>query len=87
MTTPLTTREVEVLALVADGNSNRQIAGILDTSEQTIKNHISVILSKLKANDRAHAVAIAVCGGMIPVRSVDEANNQRSCSLRELLNY
>jgi DNA-binding NarL/FixJ family response regulator len=65
----LTLREVQVLTLVADGNSNKQIANILGTSEQTIKNHVSSILRKLNANDRAHAVFIAAREGVIHVDS------------------
>ncbi|MCJ7769593.1 MAG: response regulator transcription factor, partial [Dehalococcoidales bacterium] len=65
----LTVREVQVLTLVADGNSNKQIANILGTSEQTIKNHVSSILRKLNANDRAHAVCIAARDGIIHVDS------------------
>ena len=65
----LTTRESQVLTLIADGNSNKLIAGILGTSEQTVKNHVSTILRKLNANDRAHAVFIAVRDGLISVES------------------
>ncbi|UCG82690.1 MAG: response regulator transcription factor [Dehalococcoidia bacterium] len=65
----LTARESQVLTLIADGNSNKLIAGILGTSEQTVKNHVSTILRKLNANDRAHAVFIAVRDGLISVES------------------
>ncbi|OGN94575.1 MAG: DNA-binding response regulator, partial [Chloroflexi bacterium RBG_13_50_10] len=54
---PLTKRETQILTYVAEGNSNKEIARILTISEQTIKNHVSAILRKLNANDRAHAVA------------------------------
>jgi len=57
---PLSHREVEVLSYVAEGNSNRQIAHALNISEQTIKNHIASILRKLHANDRTHAVVLAL---------------------------
>lgn len=53
---PLTTRETEVLRLVAGGFSNREIADALFTSEGTIKNHVSSILSKLGVRDRVRAV-------------------------------
>jgi DNA-binding NarL/FixJ family response regulator len=56
----LTNREIQILNYVADGNTNKQIAYILGISEQTIKNHVKAILYKLNANDRAHAVAIAM---------------------------
>jgi len=57
---PLTTREIQILSYIANGNTNKQVAHVLGISEQTIKNHISAILRKLNANDRAHAVALAV---------------------------
>ena len=57
---PLTHRETQILNYIADGNTNKQIAYILEISSQTIKNHISAILRKLNANDRAHAVALAM---------------------------
>jgi len=62
---PLTKRETEILTYVAEGNSNKEIARILTISEQTIKNHVSAILRKLNANDRAHAVTLALRGGWI----------------------
>jgi DNA-binding NarL/FixJ family response regulator len=64
---PLTRRETQILTYIADGNSNKQIAGILEISEQTIKNHISSILRKLNANDRAHAVVLAIRHGWISI--------------------
>jgi DNA-binding NarL/FixJ family response regulator len=67
VTAPLTNRETEILRYVADGNSNKKIAQILDISEQTIKNHVSSILRKLNANDRAHAVVLAIRRGWISV--------------------
>jgi len=62
---PLTKRETQILTYVAEGNSNKEIAHILSISEQTIKNHVSAILRKLNANDRAHAVALALHSGWI----------------------
>ena len=62
---PLTKRETEILTYVAEGNSNKEIARILTISEQTIKNHVSAILRKLNANDRAHAVTLALHSGWI----------------------
>jgi two-component system response regulator DegU len=62
---PLTKREAEILTYVAEGNSNKEIARILTISEQTIKNHVSAILRKLNANDRAHAVTLALQSGWI----------------------
>jgi len=62
---PLTHREAQILNYIAAGNSNKQIAYILNISEQTIKNHVSSILRKLNANDRAHAVALAMRNGWL----------------------
>ena len=62
---PLTKRETQILTYVAEGNTNKEIARILSISEQTIKNHVSAILRKLNANDRAHAVTLALHGGWI----------------------
>lgn len=64
---PLTQRETQILTYVADGNTNKQIANILKISEQTIKNHVSAILRKLNANDRAHAVVLAIKSGWISI--------------------
>jgi two-component system response regulator DegU len=64
---PLTPRETQILNYIADGNTNKQIAGILEISEQTIKNHVSAILRKLNANDRAHAVVLAIRHGWISI--------------------
>ena len=62
---PLTKRETQILTHVAEGNTNKEIASILSISEQTIKNHVSAILRKLNANDRAHAVTLALQSGWI----------------------
>ena len=61
----LSSREIDVLRLIGTGNSNKQIADKLSIGETTVKNHISNILSKLSANDRAHAVSIALQRGII----------------------
>jgi DNA-binding NarL/FixJ family response regulator len=61
----LTEREVDVLKLIAVGNGNKQIADVLSISEATVKSRISNILSKLGANDRAHAVTIGLKRGII----------------------
>jgi pimeloyl-ACP methyl ester carboxylesterase/DNA-binding CsgD family transcriptional regulator len=60
----LTSREREVLELVAQGMDNRRISGRLKISEKTIRNHVSNIFSKLGARNRAHAVALARDAGM-----------------------
>ena len=61
----LSEREVEVLRLIAAGNSNKQIADVLFVAEATIKSRVTNILSKLGASDRAHAVTIALRRGII----------------------
>jgi len=61
----LSEREVEVLRRVAQGNSNKAIAAELSVSEATIKAHMKSILAKLGANDRTHAVTIAVKRGFL----------------------
>jgi DNA-binding NarL/FixJ family response regulator len=61
----LTTREIEVLRQVADGNRNRDIADKLLISEETVKVHVKHIMDKLGAKDRTQAIAIAVRRGII----------------------
>lgn len=63
--TPLTDRELQVLKMVADGRSNKETALALRISDQTVKNHISHIFSKLNVNDRTSAVLIAVDRGWL----------------------
>ena len=61
----LTGREVQILQGVARGKSNKIVADHLNISENTVKNHVKSILSKLGANDRTHAVVIALQRGII----------------------
>lgn len=61
----LTERELEVLRLVAEGYSNREIAGALFLAEGTVKNHVSTILLKLGARDRTNAVLRALHEGVL----------------------
>jgi DNA-binding NarL/FixJ family response regulator len=63
----LSERELEVLRKVAAGNSNKQVAAQLGISEDTAKAHMKNILAKLNANDRTHAVTIAVRRGIIDI--------------------
>jgi DNA-binding NarL/FixJ family response regulator len=63
----LTPREVEVLALIAAGNSNKRIAAQLNINEETAKTHIKSILTKLDANDRTHAATLGLQRGVIGV--------------------
>ena len=61
----LTAAELDVLQLIATGNTNKQIADYLGLTEDTVKGRIRNILSKLDANDRTHAVMIALKRGII----------------------
>ncbi len=63
----LTPRELEVLRLIRDGNRNKEIAGQLAISETTVNFHIKNLVDKLGANDRTHAVTIAVRRGLLPI--------------------
>ena len=65
----ITPREREILTLVTRGNANKEIAATLGISEDTVKQHVSRILVKLKVNDRAQATAEAIRRGLV---SVDE---------------
>jgi DNA-binding NarL/FixJ family response regulator len=61
----LTSREIDVLRLIAGGNANKLIADRLSITEETVKGHVKNILSKLGASDRTHAVTIALKRGII----------------------
>jgi DNA-binding NarL/FixJ family response regulator len=61
----LSVREIEVLRMVGEGCSNKIVADHLKISEDTVKGHMRNILSKLNANDRTHAVMIAVKRGFL----------------------
>jgi DNA-binding NarL/FixJ family response regulator len=62
---PLTSREIEVLSQIAEGNRNRDIGEKLFITEETVKVHIKNIMGKLGASDRTQAVAIAIRRGII----------------------
>lgn len=64
---PLTDREKQVLALVAEGNSNKVIGDFLSISERTVKSHLTYIMTKLRASDRTHAVVTAVRLGWLAI--------------------
>jgi DNA-binding NarL/FixJ family response regulator len=61
----LTPREIDVLRLIAGGNANKEIAARLSITEDTVKGHVKNILAKLGANDRTHAVTMALKRGVI----------------------
>jgi len=63
----LTPRELEVLELIRDGQRNKDIAEKLEISEATVNFHVKNILDKLGANDRTHAVTLAVRRGMMQI--------------------
>ena len=61
----LSEREIEVLSLIAAGNSNKLVADRLGISEDTVKGHVKSILSKLGVSDRTHAVTVGLKRGII----------------------
>ncbi|MGB8537221.1 MAG: response regulator transcription factor [Acidobacteriaceae bacterium] len=61
----LSERELQVLGLISQGKSNKEIAGLLFISEDTVKMHVKNTLRKLRANDRTQAVVIAIQRGML----------------------
>jgi DNA-binding NarL/FixJ family response regulator len=63
----LTCRELDVLRLIQNGSRNKQIAGKLGIAETTVNFHIKNLVDKLRANDRTHAVTIAVRRGLLHV--------------------
>ena len=64
----LTTRETDILRLVAGGASNLQIAGKLFISEKTVRNHLTSIFSKLGVTSRAQAIVLARDSGLYSLR-------------------
>jgi ATP/maltotriose-dependent transcriptional regulator MalT len=62
----ITPRELEILVLIAEGLSNREIAGRLFVSENTVKTHSSRLFEKLDARRRTQAVQIAKAAGLLP---------------------
>jgi DNA-binding NarL/FixJ family response regulator len=63
----LTTRELDVLRLIRDGHRNKQIADVLTIAETTVNFHIKNLVYKLRANDRTHAVTIAIRRGLLQI--------------------
>jgi DNA-binding NarL/FixJ family response regulator len=64
-TTPLSKREREILQMVANGSTTKEVARDLGISPHTVKTHLERIFEKLGANDRAQAVAIAIRTGLV----------------------
>ncbi len=64
----LTAREMEVLLLISQGCSNRLVGNRLQIKEDTVKSHVISILAKLRANDRTHAVTIALQRGFFEIQ-------------------
>jgi DNA-binding NarL/FixJ family response regulator len=62
-----TTRELEVLRLIRDGYRNKQIADQPSIAETTVNFHIKNLVDKLQANDRTHAVTIALRRGLLQI--------------------
>jgi DNA-binding CsgD family transcriptional regulator len=84
---PLSMREMEVLNYAALGKSNKQIAEIIGLSESTIKNHFSSTLRKLHANDRTHAVTLALCNGWLNVKNISETLGSEEATAGALSEY
>jgi len=61
----LSSRGIEVLRLIAAGNANKEIAAHLSIAEETVKSHVANIMANLRANDRTHAVTLALKRGII----------------------
>jgi two-component system NarL family response regulator len=78
---------MEVLNYAALGKSNKQIAKIIGLSESTIKNHFSSTLRKLHANDRTHAVTLALCNGWLSVKNISNILEDEETVLRATSGY
>jgi DNA-binding NarL/FixJ family response regulator len=67
----LTRRELEVLRLMVDGRSNKEIASALEIGDQTVKTHVANVLGKLHADNRAQAVTQALKRGLIGLQELE----------------
>jgi DNA-binding NarL/FixJ family response regulator len=74
---PLSARELEILDFVTNGMSNKEIAGQLRISQQTVKNHMTSILKKLNVQDRTQAAVTALRHGWVRIRDNGDMNNRR----------
>ena len=68
---PLSDREMEVLSCIVRGMSNKEIAGLLGISHQTVKNHVTSILRKFGVEDRTQAVVYALKRGWVKLQDTD----------------
>jgi len=87
-TTPLTRRQMEILNLMAQGLSNGEIAEVFSLDERTIKNHITSIFRKMEANNRTHAVVLALRHNLIEpdILGTQEVSTARSSPGRKTEN-
>lgn len=74
--TPLSPRQTQILNQIAKGHPNKWIARCLGISEQTVKNHVTSIMDKLDANDRTHAVVLAMLNGWLKIKDVSEVRSE-----------
>ncbi len=81
LVTPLSPREREILKYIAEGNSNKRIAGVLGVGEQTVKNYIASIMRKLNANDRTHAVVLAIRRGWLNLGEISDLPIEQEAAL------
>ena len=75
---PLSSRERQILSLIASGYINKQVADEFGISEHTIKNHMTHILEKLDVCDRTHAVVLAIQNGWIAPKGKNNSSNEKS---------
>lgn len=77
---PLTERRRQVLALVANGNTNATIGRILGIHERTVNRHLAEIFHDLDARDRTHAVAIALTTGELSAHHINIPSQQQEAA-------
>ncbi|MGI8772918.1 MAG: response regulator [Acidobacteriaceae bacterium] len=69
MRSSLTARELEIVEMIAKGLTNKQIAAVLDISDNTVRNHVNSIMEKLEVSDRTEAATTAIQQGIIHLAS------------------
>ena len=74
---PLSEREMEVLECVVKGMSNKEIAGLLGISHQTVKNHVTSILRKFSVEDRTQAVVYALKHGWVQLKNAEKNSGNK----------